>query len=304
MIAIRFHGRGGQGAKTASRIVGTAAFLEGYLAQDSPIYGAERRGAPMAAFTRIAKEPIRERGLIVHPDLVIIADQSLIPDPAARVFEGVADSTIVFVNTPLSPEQVRTQTQIPGQLTTLDLNELALQQFGKRSAISALLGGVAGRLAGLRKESIQGAIARELTDLGIKADIVEHNQEVAAKCYEAVRTVAAKRGTRQPAPPAALKTPTYDPPTRGTAGITAGPNSAIRSMSGWRAFRPVLRPDLCNGCWLCFANCPEGAISIKPDGKPAIYYPHCKGCLDCVEVCPTDAMTVERETEAVKQGQG
>ena len=66
--------------------------------------------------------------------------------------------------------------------------------------------------------------------------------------------------------------------------------------------RLVLRPELCNGCWLCFANCPEGAITIKPDGKPAIYYPHCKGCLDCVEVCPTDAMTVERETEAAKQG--
>jgi 2-oxoacid:acceptor oxidoreductase delta subunit (pyruvate/2-ketoisovalerate family) len=70
-------------------------------------------------------------------------------------------------------------------------------------------------------------------------------------------------------------------------------------MSGWRTFRPVLRPDLCNGCWLCFASCPEGAITIKPDGKPAIYYPHCKGCLDCVEVCPTDAMTVERETNVV-----
>jgi 2-oxoacid:acceptor oxidoreductase gamma subunit (pyruvate/2-ketoisovalerate family) len=61
MQAIRFHGRGGQGAKTASRILGTAAFFEGYQAQDSPIYGAERRGAPVAAFTRIAKEPIHER---------------------------------------------------------------------------------------------------------------------------------------------------------------------------------------------------------------------------------------------------
>jgi pyruvate ferredoxin oxidoreductase gamma subunit len=66
MHAVRFHGRG-QGAKTASRILGTAAFLEGYQAQDSPIYGAERRGAPVAAFTRIAKEPIHERDLIAPP---------------------------------------------------------------------------------------------------------------------------------------------------------------------------------------------------------------------------------------------
>ena len=47
MRTVRFHGRGGQGAKTASRILGTAAFLEGFVAQDSPIYGAERRGAPL-----------------------------------------------------------------------------------------------------------------------------------------------------------------------------------------------------------------------------------------------------------------
>jgi pyruvate ferredoxin oxidoreductase gamma subunit len=301
MRAVRFHGRGGQGAKTASRILGTAAFLEGYQAQDSPIYGAERRGAPVAAFTRIAKEPIRERGVIVHPDLVIVADASLIQDPAARVPDGIDEGTAVFVNSPLTAEQVRAQTSLSGRLTTLDLTGIALQQFGKRGAISALLGAVAGRLMGLRPESIREAIARELADLGLAAAVIERNQAVALHCYEAVPVVPIETAPRQPPAPAPLRAPTYEPPTRGTAGITAGPNSAIRSMSGWRTFRPVLRPDLCNGCWLCFANCPEGAITIKPDGKPAVYYPHCKGCLDCVEVCPTDAMTVERESEAAKQ---
>ena len=302
MRAVRFHGRGGQGAKTASRIIGTAAFIEGFVAQDSPIYGAERRGAPVAAFTRIAKEPIRERGLIVHPDLVVIADASLIQDPAARVLDGIDERTAVFVNSPLTPEQFQAQASLPGRLTTMDLTDIALQEFGKRGAISALLGAVAGRLVGLRQESIRDAIARELADLGLAASVIERNQTVAAHCYEAVPVVAIETGARQPAAPVQLRVPTYEPPTRGTARITAGPNSAIRSVAGWRTFRPVLRPDLCNGCWLCFANCPEGAITIKPDGKPAIYYPHCKGCLDCVEVCPTDALTVERETEAAKQG--
>ncbi|HET8722413.1 MAG TPA: 2-oxoacid:acceptor oxidoreductase family protein, partial [Nitrospira sp.] len=100
MLAIRFHGRGGQGAKTASRIVGTAAFLEGFQAQDSPIYGAERRGAPLAAFTRIAREPIRERGVIARPDVVIVGDPSLIPEPGARLFEGVDERTVIFINSP------------------------------------------------------------------------------------------------------------------------------------------------------------------------------------------------------------
>ena len=67
MKGIRFHGRGGQGMKTASRIVGTASFMEGYFAQDFPIYGAERRGAPIMAFTRLSNNPILERGIIANP---------------------------------------------------------------------------------------------------------------------------------------------------------------------------------------------------------------------------------------------
>ncbi len=300
MTAIRFHGRGGQGAKTASRIVGTAAFLEGYQAQDSPVYGAERRGAPVSAFTRIASEPIRERGLIARPDLVVVADASLISDPSARVTEGVDERTVVFVNSSLSADDVRSETTLPGRLTILDLNEMALQHFGKRGAISALLGAVAGRLVGLRRESIREAIGRELTDLGVATMVIERNQAVALQCYDRVQTLALETSARQPAASAQLRPPTYESPTRGTASITAGPNSAIRSMSGWRTFRPILHPDLCNGCWLCFASCPEGAITIKPDGKPAIYYPHCKGCLDCVEVCPTDAITAEREPQGAQ----
>ena len=77
---VRFHGRGGQGMKTASRIVGTAAFMEGYYAQDFPVYGAERRGAPIMAFTRLSDNPILERGIITQPDINIIADETLLDD--------------------------------------------------------------------------------------------------------------------------------------------------------------------------------------------------------------------------------
>lgn len=300
MLSIRFHGRGGQGAKTASRIAGTAAFLEGYQAQDSPIYGAERRGAPVAAFTRIDDSPIHERGVIARPDLVVIADASLIYEASARVSDGLDERTAVFVNSPLPLDQLRAQTALQGVLTALDLTGIALQEFGKRGAISALLGAVAGRLIGLGRDSIRAAIARELADLGLSPGVIERNQAVALDCYDKVPVVAVEAGVRRPAPPVQLHAPTYDPPTRGTASVTVGANSGLRSMSGWRTFRPVLRPDLCNGCWLCFANCPEGAITIKPDGKPAVYYPHCKGCLDCVEVCPTDAMTVEREPQGAQ----
>jgi pyruvate ferredoxin oxidoreductase gamma subunit len=297
MQAVRFHGRGGQGAKTASRILGTAAFLEGYQAQDSPIYGAERRGAPVAAFTRIAKEPIRERGLIARPDLVVIADASLIHDPAARVLDGIDERTAVFVNSPLTSEQLGAQTSLSGRLTTLDLTDIALQQFGNRRAISALLGAVAGRLVGLRQESIREAIARELADLGLAAPVVERNQAVALQCYDAVRTVSMVAGAPQPIASAQLQVPMYEPPTRGTARISAAGNSILRETSGWRTFRPVLVPDKCNGCWLCFAYCPDGVISMTKDDRPVIDYAHCKGCQICVHECPTEALVAEREKE-------
>jgi len=83
MYRIRFHGRGGQGMKTASRILGTALFLEGYEVQDAPRYGAERRGAPIFAFVRAARKIINERGIIAVPDLVVVADDTLVPVPAA-----------------------------------------------------------------------------------------------------------------------------------------------------------------------------------------------------------------------------
>lgn len=297
MLSIRFHGRGGQGAKTASRIVGTAAFLEGYQAQDSPIYGAERRGAPVSAFTRIAREPIRERGLIARPDLVVVADASLIQDPAARVSEGIEERTAVFVNSPLTVEQFQAQTSLPGRLTTLDLTDITLKQFGKRGAISALLGAVAGRLIGLRQESIREAIALELTDLGLAAPVIEANQTVALQCYDAVPTVALETSSWQPAAPAQIRTPIYESPTRGTARISAAGNSILRETGGWRTFRPVLVPDKCNGCWLCFAYCPEGVISMTKNDRPVIDYAHCKGCQICVHECPTEALVAEREKE-------
>ncbi|WP_455376923.1 2-oxoacid:acceptor oxidoreductase family protein [Petrachloros mirabilis] len=297
MLSIRFHGRGGQGAKTASRILGTAAFLEGYQAQDSPIYGAERRGAPVSAFTRIAKEPIRERGFITRADLVLVGDASLIQDPAARVLDCIVEQTVVFVNSPLTAEQYQVQTSLPGRVTTLDVTELALQQLGKRSAISALLGAVAGRLVGLRQDSIRDAIARELADLGLDVSVIERNQALALQCYDAVPVVAVTAGPQQPRASAQLRVPVYESPTRGTARISAAGNSILRETGGWRTFRPVLVPEKCNGCWLCFAYCPDGVISMTKDDRPVIDYDHCKGCQICVHECPTKALVAEREKE-------
>ncbi|HEX5550822.1 MAG TPA: 2-oxoacid:acceptor oxidoreductase family protein, partial [Nitrospira sp.] len=297
MRAVRFHGRGGQGAKTASRILGTAAYLEGFVAQDSPIYGAERRGAPVAAFTRVDTRAIRERGMIFSPALVVVADATLLDDPSARVLEGVREATALFVNSAIPADQLRTQFGIPGHLTTLDVTGMVLQYMGKSTALSAPLGAVAARLLGLHVESLRTAIQHELTDLGLAEPVIAKNQHFARSCYEAVSVVPVTDVVSGIADRPSLWRPSYDPPTRGTPMISAAANTVLRKTGGWRTFRPVLLPDKCNGCFLCFTYCPEGAIAMTSEGKPVIDYDHCKGCMLCVEECPTDALLSRRESE-------
>jgi 2-oxoacid:acceptor oxidoreductase gamma subunit (pyruvate/2-ketoisovalerate family) len=77
MIEVRFHGRGGQGAKIASRILAQSGFLAGLHAQDFALFGAERRGAPVVSCTRLSEQPIDRRGYVDEPDLVLVMDDAL-----------------------------------------------------------------------------------------------------------------------------------------------------------------------------------------------------------------------------------
>ena len=119
MYRIRFHGRGGQGMKTASRILGTAFFLQGYEVQDAPRYGAERRGAPIFAYVRADDQPINERGIITNPDLVIVADDSLVPVPAAGVLTGVDEHTVLLINSDESTDTWKHRLNLSCRVFTL-----------------------------------------------------------------------------------------------------------------------------------------------------------------------------------------
>jgi len=103
MFRIRFHGRGGQGMKIVSRIFGTAFFKAGYEVQDAPRYGAKRRGAPVFAYVRADKCAIKERGIISHPDLVVVADDTLVGMPAAGATQGMDAHTVLLINSHESP---------------------------------------------------------------------------------------------------------------------------------------------------------------------------------------------------------
>lgn len=97
MVEIRWHGRGGQGAKTASQLLALAEMADGLFVQAFPEYGPERSGAPMMAYNRADARPIRRHDAVEHPDLVVVLDRSLWAD--AHPLEGLREEGRVLVNT-------------------------------------------------------------------------------------------------------------------------------------------------------------------------------------------------------------
>jgi pyruvate ferredoxin oxidoreductase gamma subunit len=132
MVEIRWHARGGQGAKTAAMFVAQAVLVKGKFGQGFPEYGPERRGAPMRGFTRIADEPIRRHCGIENPGIVIVLDPTLLDSPAAGVTAGTDENTVFLVNTTLTPAEIKKKLNVPGAMVyTVDATQIALDAFGK-----------------------------------------------------------------------------------------------------------------------------------------------------------------------------
>lgn len=126
MVEVCWHGRGGQGAKTASQFLGEAALDIGKYIQAFPEYGPERAGAPMKAYTRISDEPIYVHSAIENPDVVIVIDPTLLG--AADVTDGLEDDGILLVNTDKSPLDVRKTVGFKhGKVGTVDATKIALE---------------------------------------------------------------------------------------------------------------------------------------------------------------------------------
>lgn len=296
MIRIRFHGRGGHGVKTASRIVGTAAFHSGFQAQDSPVYGAERRGAAVVAFTRIDRAPILERGAIDQADLIVVADETLLSDPTAGVLAAQEAASAVFVNAE-TPAGLAEKYHIASPLVTLDVTERTIQALGRASALSAGLAAAAARLIGcIPLEQLGHSVEEELAELGLPGDVIAKNVALAAEVFAALPTIELRSG---PAPAAVnLHSIGHEPLLRASPSILAPGNAEQRHTGSWRVERPVIDYDRCTRCGLCFVVCPEGGVAVDHEGYPVIDYDHCKGCMICREVCPLEAIETEKETKS------
>lgn len=297
MLRIRFHGRGGQGMKTASRILGSAAFHSGYIVQDSPIYGAERRGAPMAALVRMAHTPIHERGLLTHPDLVTLADDTLLADPAAQPLAGCDAACALLINSTKSEAALRQIIPLASQHVYIaDFMMLVRHHTRTTSGLSTALGVAAAGLCGLPWSDIEAGLSQELTD-HLNAEQWQHNLELARATHALVSQWVSITERNEPSfmPLSPIVEVPFDPPRIATPSIYAPANSPERKTGNWRQFRPVLHQDKCTRCWICFVRCPEAAISLDAQDYPAVNYEECKGCLLCVHECPTHAFTAEAE---------
>lgn len=126
MVEICWHGRGGQGAKTASQFLAEAALETGKFIQAFPEYGPERGGAPMRAYTRISDEPIYLHSPITTPDIVIVIDQTLLR--AIDVSEGMKKDGVLLVNTEKAPELIRKEYNFTmAKIGTVDATKIALE---------------------------------------------------------------------------------------------------------------------------------------------------------------------------------
>ncbi len=135
---IRWHGRGGQGAKTAALLLADVAFKTGAYVQGFPEYGPERMGAPITAYNRISQNQIRVHSNIYTPDLVVVVDETLLE--SVDVTAGLKENGALIVNTKRSAEEIRPLLKgYKGEVYTLDAREISVKALGKYFPNSPML---------------------------------------------------------------------------------------------------------------------------------------------------------------------
>lgn len=303
MYRIRLHGRGGQSMKTSSRILGSALFFEGYEVQDAPRYGAERRGAPIFAYVRADKTPINERGIITNPDLIIVADDSLVPVPGAGVLDGVEQNSVLLINSDEGNETWRKRLNFKGKIYTLPVEAEGRAEL---RFIGATCSGAAACLLGIiSRDSLIKAIKTELSALGHSAIDTNLTNALAAfdKMQKHAGTVTEGKHIEATdyQSPDWVVLPFEDARTSAPA-IHAAATSVKVNTGLWRILRPVINYKLCNKCWwICSTFCPDGAIEVDENQSPQIDYDHCKGCMVCVAQCPPHAIASILEEQAQRE---
>lgn len=187
MIEIRWHGRGGQGAKTASLLLADAAFNTGKYIQGFPEYGPERMGAPITAYNRISDTPIRIHSNIYEPDYVVVVDDSLIG--AVDITSGLKDNGAIVINTNEDIDSLRKKLNgFSGKIYTIDASKISLECLKANFPNTAMLSAVVNITKIMSKEELLDNMKDAFSHkFAKKPEVIEPNMEALLRGYDEIK---------------------------------------------------------------------------------------------------------------------
>ena len=186
MFEIRWHGRGGQGAKTAALLFGEAAVSTGKYIQAFPEYGPERMGAPVSSFNRISFSPIRIHSGIENPDVVVVLDVSLIEQ--VNILDGLdPEKGILIVNTSEKPEEIKKRLNFNGNVYTIDATKISIETIGRDIPNTPMMGALV-KVTGILdiKELLEDTKKKLEVKFRHKPEVIEGNLKAIERAYNEV----------------------------------------------------------------------------------------------------------------------
>jgi len=187
IIEIRWHGRGGQGAKTAALLLADAALSSGKYVQAFPEYGPERMGAPVASFDRISSKPILLHSGVLNPSIVIVLDPTLIE--SVDVTEGMPENGTIIINTNKCPADVRKELGCPAgmKVFTVDASVISTETIGRDMPNTPLLGALI-KATGILdfKEMLEETKKKLEKKFKNKPEVIEGNIKAIERAYSEV----------------------------------------------------------------------------------------------------------------------
>ena len=187
IVEIRWHGRGGQGAKTASLLLADAAFNTGKFVQGFPEYGPERMGAPITAYNRISSERSTVHSNIYEPDYVVVVDETLIA--SVDVTAGLKKEGAIVINSGKDPAELRPLLKgYEGRVCTIDAGKISEEELGKNFPNTPMLAAIV-KVSGVvdAEEFIKDMEASFQHKFASKPQVIEGNMRALKRSMEEVK---------------------------------------------------------------------------------------------------------------------
>jgi len=184
ILEIRWHGRGGQGAVTAAKLLAGSALREGKHIQAFPEYGPERTGAPVKSFTRISDSPIRTHSQVTAPKVSIVLDPTLLE--VVDVAEGLPEDGVLIINTTEKPANIRKQLGLnKGKIFTVDATAISIENIGRNIPNTPMMGALIKATGVIKLDTLLDDFKEKFSSK-FRKEVLEGNVNAIKKAYEEV----------------------------------------------------------------------------------------------------------------------